>query len=108
MSDTTDTADSCRVNEAQQRAVQILVLLSGHVVEGLAQGAIGKAGKWAAPMVHNDLRNLRKAGVAERLGNGNWRLGPRLVQIAISHTADIARTEAQLAEIKQRFSREPR
>lgn len=103
----TDETDSYRVNDAQQRAMQILLLLAGKEAEGLAQVAICRAGKWGASKVHNDLRNLRHAGFAERLPNGNWRLAPKLVQIAIAHQQGLARITAQLEEIQQRYSRHP-
>lgn len=99
--------DTYRLNDAQQRVAQILVLLAGREAEGLPQGAIVKAGKWSGPKTHNDLRNLREAGLVERLQNGNWRLGPRLVQIAINHQTGLARLKAHYEEIEQRFSRNP-
>ncbi len=100
-------ADSYRTNDAQQRVAQILQVLAGREAEGLTQGAICKSGKWSAPMVHNDLRNLRAAGFVERLESGNWRLGPKLVQIAISHQTGLARLRAQVEEIENRYSRQP-
>lgn len=102
-----DAADTYRINDAQQRVTQILLLLAGKEAEGLPQGAIAKAGKWAGSKTHNDLRNLRHAGFAERLPNGNWRLAPKLVQIAIAHQTGLARIADQLAELQQRFSRQP-
>ncbi len=103
----TDQSDTYRINDAQQRIAKIMTLLAGREAEGLPQGAICKAGKWAGSKVHNDLRNLREAGLVERLGNGNWRLGPKLVQIAISHQTGLARLRQQLDEIEQRYSRNP-
>jgi DNA-binding IclR family transcriptional regulator len=102
-----DLGDTYRINDAQQRVAQILVLLAGREAEGLPQGAICKAGKWAGSKVHNDLRNLREAGLAERLENGNWRLAPKLVQIAIAHQQGIARIQDRLSELQQRYSRHP-
>lgn len=102
-----DNTDSYRINDAQQRVAQIMMLLAGKEVEGVSQVAICKAHKWGASKVHNDLRNLRHAGLAERLANGNWRLAPKLVQIAIAHQQGLARITAQLEEIHQRYSRHP-
>lgn len=103
----TEQTDTYRINDAQQRVAQILLLLAGREAEGLPQAAICKAGKWAGSKVHNDLRNLREAGLVERLCSGNWRLGPKLVQVAIAHQTGLARIKARLDEIEQRYSRTP-
>lgn len=102
-----DLGDTYRINDAQQRIATILFMLAGKEMDGLAQGAICKAGKWAGSKVHNDLRNLRHAGLVERLENGNWCLSPKLVQIAMAHEQGMARIEARHSEIRQRYSRQP-
>lgn len=103
-----EQTDSFRLNEAQQRVLQIVLLLAGHEIEGLAQGQVAKAMGSSGSQTHNDLRNLREAGFAERLQNGNWRLGPKPVQVAIAHQQGLARIQAALDEVAQRFSRHPR
>lgn len=107
MDKTDPETDTFRVNAAQQRVAQILTLLAGKEAEGLPQVAICRAGRWAAPKVHNDMRNLRHAGLVERLDSGNWRLAPKLVQIAIAHQQGLARITAKVEEIQQRYTRHP-
>ena len=96
-----------KTNNAQQRVCQILILLAGHEAEGLTQTAVAKAVKASDNRVFHDLRNLAHAGLVERLDNGQWRLGPRLVQVAIAHQHGLARIKARVEEIEQRYSRTP-
>lgn len=96
-----------KVNNAQQRVCQILALLAGHEAEGLTQTSVAKAVKASDNRVFHDLRNLAHAGLVERLESGQWRLGPKLVQIAIAHQHGLARIKARVEEIEQRYSRIP-
>lgn len=101
------SASIFKLNNAQQRACEILVLLAGREAEGVPSSAIAKAVKTSDSRIHNDLRNLAHAGLIERLDNGAWRLGPRLVQIALAHQTGLARIKAKVDEIEQRYSRIP-
>lgn len=94
-----------QINAPQQRALQILFLLAGREAEGLPQASIAKAIQTSGSRVHHDLRNLQHGGAIERLANGNWRLSPRVVQIAIAHEAGLARLSSQLDELRNRYSR---
>lgn len=96
---------SVKINQAQQRVMRILLVLAGHEGEGVAQSAIARAIKTSDSRVFNDLRNIAEGGFAERLENGNWRLAPKLVQIALAHQNGLARLKSQVEEIQQRFSR---
>ena len=60
-----------------------------------------------ASNVTRDLSNLCTAGFAERLDNGNYRLGPRLIQISLAHSHGLADIKARVEEIEQRYSRTP-
>jgi len=58
------------------------------------------------------LRNLQRMaedGLVERspFDQDNWRLSPRIVQIALAHQAEVAREERQLDDFKNRYSRSP-
>jgi DNA-binding IclR family transcriptional regulator len=84
--------------------------LAGHEVEGLRPGQIAAATGFGAATVTRDLRAMRAEGVVENVPGmeDRWRLGPKLVQIAMAHAQGIERVTGRLAEVKQRFSREPR
>lgn len=102
------SSSSFKTNNAQQRICDVLVLLAGNELEGLAQSALAKAVKSSDSRMFNDLRNLAHAGLVEQLENGKWRLGPRIVQIALAHQTGLARIKARVDEIDQRYSRAPR
>ncbi len=95
-------------NVAQQRVLHALTVLAGHEVMGLAPTQIARALRTSASNTTRDLANLVTAGIAERLDNGNYRLGPRLIQIAQAHTAGLADIKSRLDEIEQRYSRLPK
>lgn len=95
-------------NAAQQRVLAATVVLAGHEAMGLAPSQLAKALRTSASNVTRDLANLITAGFVERLDTGNYRLGPRLVQIAIAHQRGLADIKARVDEIEQRYSRTPR
>lgn len=94
---------------SQERGYRVLLMLAGHEVNGLAPGDIAKALGTSAANTHRDLRVLQKCGLAEPLPDGTrWRLGPRLVQVAIAYQTQIAAARQRLDETEQRYSRIPR
>ena len=93
-------------NAAQQRLLQLLDLLAGHELQGLAPAEIAKALNVSASAVTRDLDNLRSAGWAEQTPQGGrWRLSPHVVQISLRHAAAIQAGQQQLHDVMQRFSR---
>lgn len=93
-------------NAAQQRLLQLIDLLAGHELQGLAPAEIAKALKVAASVVTRDLDNLRTAGWAEQTPQGGrWRLAPHVVQISLRHAAAIQAGQQQLQDVVRRFSR---
>ena len=95
-------------NAAQQRALRILLTLAGHELHGLTHKDLAAALDVSAGTVTRDLHNLREVGLAEQIQEtGRYRLGPKIVQVAIAHMTALDRAAAQLNEIKNRYSREP-
>lgn len=94
---------------AQRRIVQVITVLAGNELMGLAPSEIQRALQiTSASTVTRDLGVLKDLGVAEQIQEtGRWRLGPRIVQIAIAHATAMEKAERRLGELKQRFSREP-
>jgi DNA-binding IclR family transcriptional regulator len=95
-------------NVAQERAMRALLILAGHEAQGLAPVQLAKALQISQSLVTRDLWNLQHAGCAERLENGNWRLGPKVVQIALAFQRGLADLKRTAEEIEQRFTREPK
>lgn len=95
-------------NEAQQRILKVVMVLFGHVVDGLSPSAIAREVNCSAAVMTRDLANLREAGIADRdEASGCWRLTPRLPQQAIKVWTAIDAAERRLQEAKQRFTRVP-
>lgn len=95
-------------NAAQQRILQVTLVLFGDVVAGYSPATLAKAVSCAASVITRDLDNLRTAGMAERdESSGHWRLTPRLPQQAIKVWSAIDKAERRLEESKNRFSRNP-
>ena len=55
-----------------------------------------------------DLWNLENAGVAEQLEGGGWRLGPKLVQVALAFHRGLDALKRSVDEIEQRYTRSPK
>ena len=100
--------------DAQQRLLFVQSALAGHEVNGVTLTEITNAWAQRAGKVNQknnifrDLQNLRLAGYAEQLPDSDkWRLGPRVVQIALAHMQAIERASVRLQETRQRYSRDP-
>ena len=92
------------INAAQQRVLKLLMLLAGHEVMGLAPGEIAKAIRTNPSNVTRDLANLREAGLAEPLENGQWRITPRMGQLALRVLNALGEARKRVEETAQRFS----
>lgn len=95
-------------NDAQQRLLKVITVLFGHVVNGLPPGAIAREVDCSAAVMTRDLANLSLAGLVEKdEASGCWRLTPRLPQQCFKVLAEIERADRRLAEVKNRFTRNP-
>ncbi|MFO1404673.1 MAG: IclR family transcriptional regulator [Azonexus sp.] len=93
------------LNEAQQRVLKLVVLMAGHEFDGVAPSALAKALDTNPSNITRDLANLAKAGFAERIGDSDrWRLGPKVVQIAVSALAGMESISSRVSEYKQRYT----
>lgn len=94
---------------SQERGYQVLLLLAGNEFMGLAPGEIARALQTGPSNITRDLRVLRAVGLAEEIAEtGRWRLGPKLVQIALAFKDHMAKVQHRVDEIEQRYSRTPR
>lgn len=93
-------------NAAQQRLLQLIDLLAGHELQGLAPTAIARALNCSGAVVTRDLDNLRTAGWGERTPDQErWRLSPHVVLISLKHAAGIRAGQQNINDVVQRFSR---
>lgn len=93
----------------QRRFCRLVRLLAGKECEGLRPGEIATALNTHPSNITRDLQVLRDEGLVELVPGleDRWRLGPTLVQIANAHVAGIARHQARLDEVRNRYSRVP-
>ena len=100
-------SESKYISDAQQRILNLVLVLAGHEIDGLANGQIAEANKCAPSQVTRDLANLAHLGWAEQIpGTGRWRLGPEIVQVSMRHLASLDRATRRLSEIQNRYSRD--
>lgn len=94
-------------SSSQQRILRMVLVLAGNEFNGLAPAEIAAAMKVGASTITRDLHNLREAGFAEQITDtGRWRLGPKVVQVAIAFSTALNRAETRLREVTQRYTRE--
>lgn len=94
--------------EAAVKVLSLIPVLAGNELTGLTPGQLSKALDISPAQIGHYLVTLQEAGFAEPLGDsGRWRLGPRLVQVAIAFMTHVDAQEKLVAETKQRYSRNP-
>ncbi|HHA2722735.1 helix-turn-helix domain-containing protein [uncultured Stenotrophomonas sp.] len=88
---------------------RLLFALAGHSRTGLRLKPIADGIGESPSTTLRNLQRLAEDGLVERspFGQDNWRLSPRIVQIALAHQAEVAREERQLDDFKNRYSRSP-
>lgn len=90
-------------NAAQQRLLQLVDLLAGHELQGLANVDVARALNCGAPMALRDLNNLRTAGWAEQTPHGRWRLAPHVIVISERYAAGVRASVQGLLDTTQRY-----
>lgn len=91
-------------NAAQQRLLQLVNLLAGHELGGLAASQIARAQACTPSVVTRDLDNLRTAGWAEQTPKDLWRLTPHVIQISLRYAAAVDGGRKELDFVVQRYS----
>ena len=88
---------------------RVLFGLGGHSRHGLRLKQIADGIGESASTTLRNLQRMEADGLVERSTHDkdNWRLTPRLIQLAIAHAEEMARETQQLEQLKQRFSRIP-
>lgn len=93
------------INAAQQRLCKTILLLAGKEFDGVQPSALAKALGTNPSNVTRDLANLQEAGFAERIGDSDrWRLGPKVVQVAVNFHHFFEQNLARVTEMKQRYT----
>lgn len=95
--------------QSARRALRALLILQGHVMDGLRLSQVAEALGTSLPNALRDLGVLAEEGLAERIPGRDeyWRLTPRIVQISRATGEEFAKLRARVDEFEQRYSREP-
>ena len=94
-------------NGSQQRALQVLLVLFGHEIDGLSPSQIAKAVQASPSAITRDIHNLIEAGVAERLPhNDNVRISPLMGRKAMQVLVALDNAQRRVDEARNRFTRE--
>lgn len=89
---------------AQRRSYKIILLLAGHEFDGMANADVASALNANQATTLRDLQVMQDVGLAEQIEQtGRWRLGPKLVQIALRYQVQMGRAEDRLNETRRRF-----
>ncbi len=93
-------------NAAQQRILQLVLVLFGDVVTGYKPAALARALGCKAPLITRDLANLKTAGVAEYVEETcNWRLTELFPQQADKVWVAMSRTGRSLDDQRHNIAR---
>lgn len=92
-----------------RRAFRIVFALRGHSFQGLRLKQIADAVQAPPPTVLRDLEVLLDEGLVERIPGREeqWRLSPRLVQVAVAHQTEMHQLQQKLDEFNARYTRNP-
>lgn len=95
--------------QSARRALRALLILQGHVMDGLRLSQVAEALGTSLPNALRDLGVLAEEGLAERIPGRDeyWRLTPRIVQISRATGEEFAKLRARVDEFEQRYSRAP-
>ena len=88
---------------------RLLFGLSGHSRNGLRLKQLADGIGESPSTTLRNLQRMEEDGLVERSpqDQDNWRLSPRIVQIALAHTDEVAREEQALTDFRNRYSRTP-
>lgn len=102
-------SDDKYTSEQVQRVLRVLLALAGNEFRGMSLKEVATAADCSNDNALRALENLRTAGLAERSVHDDkrWQLGPRLVQVAFAFDAALQKSQRELDERRQRFTRIP-
>lgn len=88
---------------------RLLFALGGHSFRGLRLKHLAEGIGESDTTTLRNLQRMAEDGLVERSAHDkdNWRLAPRVVQIAIAHELELAREEQALSDFRNRYSRLP-
>jgi DNA-binding IclR family transcriptional regulator len=88
---------------------RVLFGLAGHSRHGLRLKQIADGIGESPSTTLRNLQRMEADGLVERspYDKDDWRLTPRVIQLAIAHADEVTHEERQLDEFRRRYSRTP-
>ena len=88
---------------------RLLFGMAGHSRNGLRLKVIADGIGESPSTTLRNLQRMEEDGLVERspYDQDNWRLSPRIVQIALAHSEEVMREQRALADFTNRYSRSP-
>lgn len=93
---------STRTSQSAARTLRVMLALKGHSLHGLANGDLAKALDESPATINRCLNTLIEEGFAQKLENGRFAPGIKLLQIAEAHAHEINRAKQRITELDQR------
>ena len=88
-----------------RKVCELLRLLAGHEVLGLAPGEIAKGLGVPPSWVSQNLPPLATTGFVEQVaGTNRWRLGVQFVRIALTVSTNLNKARQQLDDLSSRYA----
>ena len=91
------------------RVCAILLAMAGREVLGVRNSELADAIEVSRPTISRDLAKLVECGMVEPLptDQAKFRLGPKLIQVALAHQLGMELIQQKLEEVRQRYTRAP-
>lgn len=98
-----------QANMALRHVMRLLPVLAANTVSGARLCDLARAISLSSVNTYRYLKVMEEEGFAQRMvgADERWVLAPKVVQIAMSFSTDLARAETRLHEVKFNYSREP-
>lgn len=95
--------------EAAVKTCDLICALAGHETTGLRNMQLAERLGASPATITTYLKTLEAKGIVEQVPHApkHWRLGPKLIQIALAHERHMTQTRQRLDEVEQRYSRQP-
>lgn len=84
------------------RILRVLKALRGRSLDGLSNSDLAKALDESPANINRALNTLIEEGMAQKLDSGRFALSVQVLQIAVTHSNEIARAQNRINELNQR------
>lgn len=91
-----------RTSNSGSRVLRVMTALQGRTLTGISNGELAKALHESPATINRCLNTLISEGFAQKMDDGRYCLGIKMLQIAQAHTNEFSRMQNRMGEINQR------